>query len=195
MRIIFDIGGDRMWAYGEFQQYSRDAATPRRAALDELLASYADLRRYLQGRLRNPADACDIAQSSFAQAYAHALEHPVANARALLFQAARNLWIDGLRRQRSESAVLDAWLAMQDDAAPSAERIVAARQQLARVIARIERMPRLRRDVFARVRLHGHTHAEVGAVLGLSQRAVEQHVARAVFDLSELAVHCRSGLA
>ncbi|MFT3800599.1 MAG: sigma-70 family RNA polymerase sigma factor [Burkholderiaceae bacterium] len=192
--MVFNLSGDRMRAYGELHEYSGDAASPRREALDELLASYADLCRYLQSRLRNSADAYDIAQSSFAQAYAHALEHPVANARALLFQAARNLWIDGLRRRRSEST-LDAWLATRDDAAPSAERIVVARQQLARVIARIERMPRLRRDVFARVRLHGHTHAEVGAALGLSQRAVEQHVARAVFDLSELAVNYRSGLA
>jgi len=172
---------------------THSAALPQRQALADLLASYADLRHYLIGRLRNPADAGDIAQSSFAQAYAHALEHPVANARALLFQAARNLWIDGQRRRRTEASVLEAWLARQDETVPSAERIVAAREQLERVIARIDRMPRLRRDVFARVRLHGHTHAEVGAALGLSQRAVERHVARAVFDLSDLAAICKPG--
>lgn len=159
--------------------------------MDSLLASYADLCHYLRARVRNPADAADIAQASFARAYAHALNHPVANARALLFQAARHLWIDGHRRGLAEAAALDAWFARQDDTAPSAERIASARQQLQRLITRIDRMPRLRREVFARVRLHGHTHAEVSAALGLSQRAVEQHVARAVFDLADLAAALR----
>ncbi|MCY1443846.1 hypothetical protein D9M71_602810 [compost metagenome] len=64
------------------------AAPALQAVADDLLANYSDLRRYLCGRLRNPDDAADIAQSSFAQAYAHALNAPVVNARALLFQAA-----------------------------------------------------------------------------------------------------------
>ena len=46
------------------------------AVVDDLLAHYSDLRRYLCGRLRNPDDAADIAQSSFAQAYAYALNAP-----------------------------------------------------------------------------------------------------------------------
>ncbi|MCE0912687.1 RNA polymerase sigma factor [Pseudomonas sp. NMI760_13] len=157
-----------------------------KAAVDDLLAHYSDLRRYLCGRLRNPDDAADIAQSSFAQAYAHALNAPVINARALLFQAARNLCIDQYRRRSIELAALEDWLARADWLSPSVEEIMIAREQLQHLIARIERMPRLRREVFVRVRLHGHSHREVCEALALSAKSVELHIARAVFDLSEL---------
>jgi len=157
-----------------------------KAAVDDLLAHYSDLRRYLCGRLRNPDDAADIAQSSFAQAYAHALNAPVINARALLFQAARNLCIDQYRRRSIELAALEDWLARADWLSPSVEEIMIAREQLQHLIARIERMPKLRREVFVRVRLHGHSHREVCEALALSAKSVELHIARAVFDLSEL---------
>src|SRR6218665_2363471 len=120
--------------------------SPQTPLVEELLASYGELYGYLRGRLRNAAEAADIAQSSFAQVYAHLRDHPVGNARALLFQAARNLWVDAYRRGRSEAAALEAWAIAQDDLAPSAERIASARQQLLRLIARIDRMPRLRRE-------------------------------------------------
>ena len=161
------------------------------AAVDDLLAHYSDLRRYLCGRLRNPDDAADIAQSSFAQAYAHALNAPVINARALLFQAARNLCIDQHRRRSTELAALEDWLARADWLSPSVEEIMIAREQLQHLIARIERMPKLRREVFVRVRLHGHSHREVCEALGLSAKSIELHIARAVFDLSELRLASR----
>ncbi|MNU03353.1 Sigma-70, region 4 [compost metagenome] len=49
-------------------------------------------------------------------------------------------------------------------------------------------MPRLRREVFVRVRLHGQSHRQVCAELELSAKAVELHIGRAVFDLSELSL-------
>jgi len=98
--------------------------------VDELLAHYSDLRRYLGSRLGNPHDAADIAQSSFAQVYAHALAAPVINARALLFQAARNLCIDQFRRRSRELAALEDWLVRADGLTPPVEDILIARAQL-----------------------------------------------------------------
>lgn len=169
--------------------------TPCTATLNvvihDLLASYTELRRYLCSRLRNPDDAADIAQSSFAQAYAHALNSPVANPRALLFKSARNLCIDQYRRNSSEVAALEDWMSHIDVLSPTVEEIVIAREQLQHVIERIERMPRLRREVFVRVRLEGCSHRQVCAELGLSAKSVELHIARAVFDLSQLSQTCR----
>lgn len=71
------------------------------------------------------------------------------------------------------------------------EEILIAREQLQQLIARIERMPRLRREVFVRVRLHGQSHRQVCDELQLSAKAVELHIGRAVFDLSELSQACR----
>ena len=52
-------------------------------------------------------------------------------------------------------------------------------------------VPRLRREVFVRVRLHGQSHRQVCDELQLSAKAVELHIGRAVFDLSELSQACR----
>lgn len=169
------------------------AAPALQSVVHDLLVSYTDLRRYLCARLRNPDDAADIAQSSFAQAYAHALNAPVLNARALLFQAARNLCIDQHRRRSTELAALEDWLTRAEALSPSVEDVLIAREQLQQLIERIERMPRLRREVFVRVRLHGQSHREVRAALGLSAKSVELHIARAVFDLSELSLAVRHG--
>jgi len=165
---------------------SPEAGDAGLSPIDELLGNYSDLRAYLRGRLGNPADAADIAQSSFAQVYAYLLDHPVRNVRALLFQAARNLWVDVCRRRNTEADVLRTWQITQDHEVPDTARIVGARSELKQLIRRIERMPRLRREVFSRVRLQGQSHVQVSAELGLTARAVEQHVARAVFDLAEL---------
>lgn len=159
-----------------------------REVAEALLATYAELRRHLTHRLRSADDAADIAQSSFLQAYAHALAGPVANPRALLYQTARHLCIDRFRRRGLEAAVLDAWFGRVELDAPSAERIVSARQQLRRLVERIEAMPPLRREVFVRVRVHGQSHREVGEALRLTAAAVEKHMARAVDDLSALAL-------
>lgn len=164
-----------------------------RQVVHDLLACYAELRRHLMHQLRNADDAADIAQTTFLQAYSHALAGPISNPRALLFQTARHLCIDQFRRQSIEVAVLDAWFARSEPLAPSAERVVAARQELRQFIERVERMPPLRREVFVRVRVHEQTHREVAAALGLTAAAIEKHIARAVFDLSELAAAFLAG--
>jgi DNA-directed RNA polymerase specialized sigma24 family protein len=174
---------------------SLDSAVPAHSAdltrvVNQLLASYQELQRYLIGQLRNRDDAIDVAQSSFAQAYAYALSRPVDNARALLFQSARNLCVDQFRRQKVEQLALETWGLHCADWAPSTESVVAARQELQLLMRRIERMPVLRREVFVRIRVYGQTHREVMAELQLKAKAVEQHIARAVFDLSELLLTC-----
>ena len=162
------------------------------SVIDDLLAQYADLRRYLTGRLRHRDDAADIAQSSFAQVYAYALTSPVDNPRALLFQAARNLCVDQYRKRRIEQAALEDWWLRAEIVTPSMDTVLIARQQLRQLIDLIERMPRLRREVFVRVRLHGHSHREVCEALQLSAKSVELHIARAVYDLAELRMAARS---
>lgn len=164
------------------------------SVINDLLAQYSDLRRYLAGRLRHPEDAADIAQSSFAQAYAYALNSPVENPRALLFQAARNLCIDQFRKRRAERVALEEWWLRTEVLTPTLDELAIARQQLQHLIERIERMPPLRREVFVRVRLHGHSHRQVCEALALSAKSVELHVARAVFDLAELRLAMRESV-
>lgn len=58
------------------------------------------------------------------------------------------------------------------------------RKQLIEIVAIILRnMPRLRREVFIRRRVHGQAAGEVAAALKLSPSAVSNHVVRAMLDL------------
>lgn len=60
------------------------------------------------------------------------------------------------------------------------------REALKRVAARLEKMPRLRREVFVLARLYGYSHAEICARLDLSEAAVKKHIVRASMDCADL---------
>lgn len=153
---------------------------------DELIAAYAELRRFLSRRLGNADDAADVAQSSFERAYKYALDVPVASPRALLFRTARSVCIDEARRRQVEARVLGTYSATTAIAAPSTERVVAEREAIARITARLARLPKKRRDVFILVRVYGYTHGEAAAYMGLTIAAVEKHVVRATLDCCDL---------
>ena len=118
---------------------------------------------------------------------------PVANGEAYLHKVALNLANDLVRQRHREQARDGAWheASAGDDAqgeadpAPSPEREVAARQQLARVGAAITALPERAGDVFRRHRLHGESHGEIAAALGISRSAVEKHMATAMRHLAE----------
>jgi RNA polymerase sigma factor (sigma-70 family) len=150
------------------------------------------LLRFVSARLGNAADAEDVLQELWLR-----LERtdsgPVVNGEAYLHKVALNLAND-LVRQRSRSGARDAaWLETsagndvdgQADPAPSPEREVAGRHQLAKVSAAIAVLPERAGDVFRRHRLEGESHAEIAATLGISKSAVEKHMANAIRHLAE----------
>lgn len=155
---------------------------------DDLIAAYAELRRFLLRRLGNADDAADVAQSSFERAYAYAITSPVTSPRALLFRTARSVCIDQGRRRRIEARVFQALDAADAPLVASAERAFAGGQAIERILARLARLPRKRREAFVLVRVYGHTHAEAAAKMGVTVTAIAKHVVRATLDCSDLFV-------
>lgn len=157
----------------------------------ELLLHYRDLLRHLKHKLRNPDDAADIAQTSFAQVYQHALAAPgnaagIESPRALLFRTAHNLCIDQARhRQVVQAWADDRQAANLRPAVPSAEHMAAYRQLVERVVALLEQLPPRRREVLLLFRAHGHTQAEIAQRLGITEAAVAKHVVRATLDCAK----------
>ncbi len=162
-----------------------------------LRASFADnaqaIRRLLTARLGNEADAEDLMQDLWIK-LADVASGPIANPRAYLHRIALNLANDLVRsrmRQRGrESAWSDLMVAEAGteavDPAPSAERHLADRMELDRLLAAVRTLPEKAQLVFRRHRIDGASHAEVAQELGISKSAVEKNMATAMKHLTRL---------
>ena len=146
-------------------------------------AAVRDLRFFLRRTLRGNEDADEIAQEAMLRIWNARASVSMDSARPLLFRIASNLAIDRLReRQRWRFTDID------DTPEPaqtiSAERTLAARQELEIVAAAIAALPDNCRTAFVLSRIEGQKHAEIAAEMGISKSMVEKHVAEAVFRLT-----------
>jgi RNA polymerase sigma-70 factor (ECF subfamily) len=72
-----------------------------------------------------------------------------------------------------------------EDHAPLQDEVLAARRRLARVQEGLKRLTPRTREVFLMHRLDGLKYREVAERLGISQSAVEKHIAKAALFLTE----------
>jgi len=144
----------------------------------EILVHEAALVRFLN-RWPNRDEVHDLRQEVYVRVYAAAAKaRPTTSPKTFLFQTARHLLIDRLRRSRIVSiegvADLDVLNVMVDDVSP--ERRVHARQELnllARAFARLS--PRCREVIWLR-RVDQLSQKEVASRLGITESSVEKHV-------------------
>jgi len=149
---------------------------------------YQELHDFFTRTLRSRDNAADLVQESYARVLA--LEYravEIREPRALLYQTGKNLVIEYARRQQAEDRLVARLMEAWPGDVPSLEGGAIARQQLDRLLRRLKRMPRKRREVFILVRMYGYSHAETAAHLDISAAAVEKHVVRAVIDVSDMA--------
>ncbi|RYY81690.1 MAG: RNA polymerase sigma factor [Comamonadaceae bacterium] len=114
---------------------------------------------------------------------------PIANPLSYLYRAADTLMIDRYRARRQAQAREQAW---EDGAAErvdvAADRVVAARQETARVAAVLAGLGPRVEAVFRRARLDGESQRQIAADLGVSISTVEADLraaARALLALQE----------
>lgn len=107
---------------------------------------------------------------------------PIDNPLSYLFRAADTLMIDR-HRARTQAQVRDhAWSEASVGEAASGERVVAARQEVARVARVLVELGPRRETVFRRARIDGISQREIAAELGVSLSTVE----------ADLRVACRA---
>ncbi|TWT14793.1 RNA polymerase sigma factor [Reyranella sp. CPCC 100927] len=151
----------------------------------KLLAVFTEQRdaltRFLARRLGNDATAEDLTQEAWLR-IASGGAPAIANPRAYLFRIAANLAVD---HQRSEArrplaaGEIDALLDVPDEA-PDASAIAASRDELAFLQRALDELPARRRAIFLAARLGAQTHREIAERHGISTRAVEINVQRAL---------------
>jgi RNA polymerase sigma factor (sigma-70 family) len=168
---------------------SRENATGRRADavaasaaedwfVREVLPLEAALMRFLQHNWRNKSDIADLRQDVYVQVYNAAHKEIPIQAKAFVFQTARNLLLNRLRREQvvpiEAVADVDALGTAMD--APSQERTLIARDELRRLQSVLDRLPPKCREVVILGRIEGLSGRAISARLGITQQAVSAHL-------------------
>lgn len=146
----------------------------------EILPHEAAVRSWLRRSFAAAGDVDDIIQETYCRLAAlNTIEH-IAEPRAYLFQAARSVALEQIRRARvvrietvSEIEALD--LALED---PSAERIVSGRRELERVRGLIAALPDRCRRIFELRKIEGVSQREIARRLGVTEHVVENEAVR-----------------
>lgn len=147
---------------------------------------WTDLLARVRRRTRSDRDAEDLLHSAWLRLFAYREEHEVREPVAFLVQAASRIGVDEHRRtRRIGAAPTEDYAATLKDDSPLQDEVLAARERLRRVVAGLEKLPPRTRQVFVMHKVQEMKLREIAAQLGVSQSAVEKHVARAVLFLTE----------
>ena len=146
----------------------------------QVLPHEKDLRVWLRRSGASEVDIDDIVQEAYCRLAALKTVAHITNGRAYLFQTARNVALERVRRARviriDYATEIDALNIL--DSEPSPERVVDSRRELRKVRSLIEGLPERCREIFKLRRIHGLSQREVADLLNVSENVVEAQAAR-----------------
>lgn len=145
--------------------------------IEQLFRAYSrELNQYAYRRLKDRESAADVVQDGFVRflVWDRASSETVRNARFFLWRIVGNLTMDLMRRARvaGPRIGLDDVADHLTDPAPTADRLLEQRQNLAILKSALDEMPSHHRTALLLNRLDGMTHAEIAARLGRSSASI-----------------------
>lgn len=144
------------------------------------------IRSFFARRMSGHEEVDDLTQEVFAHLLKRARIDSIANIEGYLFQIAANLLRERGRRrafrQQDQQRPLDAadYDRLEDF---SPERILLGREAYALMLRALQELPERTRTVFILSRYEDMTGAEIARKLGVSESAVEKHMAKALAHL------------
>jgi RNA polymerase sigma-70 factor (ECF subfamily) len=132
---------------------------------------------YLAG---NRAQAEDITSETFIRVWTAPARLELATVRAYLLTIARNVYLQGLRRDRRRAELPEAVV----DPAPGPHEEAAGREEMAAVAAALRQLPEVDRAALLMRAEDGLPYEEIAAALGLSVAAARVKVHRARLKLA-----------
>lgn len=130
-------------------------------------------------------DAEDLLHSAWLRLERYRAEHAVQNTQAFLVRTAVNIGIDDSRHERILPREREDRASEIASDAPLQDEVIAARARLERVKEGLAKLTPRTREVFLMHRIEEMKYREIAEVLGISQSAVEKHIARAALFLAE----------
>jgi RNA polymerase sigma-70 factor (ECF subfamily) len=142
-------------------------------------AEYARLLRFFQRKVGRD-DAPDLTQEAFMRFFRSGAFERIEYPEAYLARIARNLWLNRIRQQKRSGILYPLDEACDAPIPPDQERQFEA-MELRRAYRRALRpLSRKTRRVFLMHRLRGMTYQNIADELGISNKAVEKRIGRAL---------------
>jgi RNA polymerase sigma-70 factor (ECF subfamily) len=147
----------------------------------------SSLRAYLRDAFPVVRDVDDVVQESFLRTWRTRGSQPIRSARAFLFQVARRVALDLVRRDRCApfKAVTDLAALPVLESGPTGAEAIGVQEKLRLVADAIEALPPRCRQVVILRKLQAVPQKEVAARLGLSEKTVEAQLSRGIARLEE----------
>jgi RNA polymerase sigma factor (sigma-70 family) len=153
----------------------------------EVLPLEAGLIQFLRSGWRSKTDTEDLCQDVYVRvcdAARKEIPHP---AKPFVFAVARNLLINRVRRDQIVSievvADLDTLGIPLDE--PSPDRSVMARQELKKLQAALDRLPKRAREAVVLRKVEGLSYREIAARMGISEDTVSEYLTNGMTALAD----------
>lgn len=142
----------------------------------------AKLKAYLRGAFPGVHDVEDVVQESYLRIWRARARKPIESARAFLFQVARRVALDLVRKARNSpvEAVPDVVaLAFAADASDVADN-VCLRERVQLLADALVTLPPRGRQIVILCKFEGRLRREVASELGISEKTVDEHLWRGI---------------
>lgn len=154
----------------------------------EVLPLEAALMQFLERNCRDKAELEDICQDAFIKVYEAAQRERPKSVKPFVFAVARNIVVDRIRHARIipiETALdLDTLEIASEE--PGPERTVIARDELNRLKAALERLPKRCREAVTLRKIEGLSMREIAARMGISVKTVDAHLVEGAATLANI---------
>lgn len=164
---------------------------------EEVQPHDASLKRYLRRSFPAVHDVEDLVQESYLRVWRRQLVHPIsevtgsvtASVKSFLFQVARRLAIDALRRRRASPIAPDVVPDFESssvvDHGPTSRDAACTQQEFELLLDAIDALPARCREVIILRKLQGRSTAETAEALGISEETVHVHTRRGLHRVQE----------
>jgi RNA polymerase sigma-70 factor (ECF subfamily) len=137
-------------------------------------------------RTRGRSDPEELLHAAYLRLMRYRAQHAVENIAAFLVRTAVNIGVDNYRHDRFIAEVTPEEVGRAENS-PLQDEVLAARVRLERVREGLSRLTPRTREIFLMHRLDDMKYREIAERLGISQSAVEKHIAKAALFLTEWA--------
>ena len=142
------------------------------------------LIKEVRARTRGRSDAEELLHAAYLRLLRYRAQQTVDNVGAFLVRTAVNIGVDNYRHDRFIADVAPENAGICENS-PLQDEVLAARARLERVRQGLSRLTPRTREVFLMHRLDDMKYREIAERLGISQSAVEKHIAKAALFLTE----------